>query len=71
MMPVVIGLVVGSLAAAFATRLLATILFGIKPDDPGTFAAIALLFLLFALLGCVIPARRAVKVNPMIALRTE
>jgi predicted permease len=71
MTPVLIGLVVGSLAAAFATRLLATILFGIKPDDPGTFAAIGLLFLFVALLGCVIPARRAVKVNPMTALRTE
>lgn len=71
MVPVVTGLVLGSLAAAFATRALAKILFGIKPDDPVTFVAIALVFLVVALIGCVIPARRAVKVDPMIALRTE
>ncbi len=71
MVPVVTGLVLGSLAAAFATRALAKILFGIKPDDPVTFVAIALVFLVVALVGCVIPARRAVKVDPMIALRTE
>jgi putative ABC transport system permease protein len=71
MLPVLTGLVLGSLAAAFATRALAKMLFGIKPDDPGTFIAIAILFLLVALVGCVIPARRAAKVDPMIALRTE
>jgi predicted permease len=71
MLPVLTGLALGSLAAAFATRALAKILFGIKPDDPSTFIAIAIMFLLVALVGCVIPARRAAKVDPMIALRTE
>jgi putative ABC transport system permease protein len=71
MIPVLTGVGLGSLAAAFTTRALAKMLFGIKPDDPGTFVAIAILFLIVALLGCVIPARRAVKVDPMIALRTE
>src|ERR1700722_2296948 len=71
MIPVLTGLALGSLAAAFATRALAKMLFGIKPDDPGTFIAIAIVFLVVALVGCVIPARRAVKVDPMIALRTE
>jgi predicted permease len=71
MIPVLTGLVLGSLAAAFATRALARMLFGIKPDDPGTFVAIAIVFLFVALVGCLIPARRAVKVDPMIALRTE
>jgi predicted permease len=71
MLPVLTGLILGSLAAAFATRALAKMLFGIKPDDPETFIAIAIVFLFVALVGCVIPARRAVKVDPMIALRTE
>jgi predicted permease len=71
MIPVLTGLALGSLAAAFATRVLAKMLFGIEPDDPGTFVAIALAFLAVALLGCFIPARRAAKVDPMIALRTE
>jgi putative ABC transport system permease protein len=71
LLPVLIGLAVGSLAAAFATRLLATMLFGIKPGDPSTFVAIAVLLLTVAVLGCLIPARRAARVDPMIALRTE
>jgi predicted permease len=71
MLPVLTGLVLGALVAAFTTHALAKMLFGIKPDDPITFIAIAALFLLVAFLGCVIPARRAVKVDPMIALRTE
>jgi predicted permease len=71
MIPVLAGLVLGSLAAVFATRALTTMLFGIKPGDPGTFIAIALAFLAVALVGCVLPARRAAKVDPMIALRNE
>jgi len=71
MLPVLTGLILGALVAAFTTHALAKLLFGIKPDDPITFIAIAALFLLVAFLGCVIPARRAVKVDPMIALRTE
>jgi predicted permease len=71
MVPVLTGLVFGSVAAAFATRALAKMLFGIKPDDPATFVAIAIVFLVVAFVGCIIPARRAAKVDPMIALRTE
>jgi predicted lysophospholipase L1 biosynthesis ABC-type transport system permease subunit len=71
MIPVLTGLVFGSVAAAFATRALAKMLFGIKPDDPATFVAIAIVFLVVAFVGCIIPARRAAKVDPMIALRTE
>ena len=69
--PVLIGLGAGLLAAAFATRVLASMLFGIKPDDPTTFIAIAILLLVVAVLGCLIPARRAAMVDPMIVLRTE
>jgi ABC-type antimicrobial peptide transport system permease subunit len=65
------GLGLGSLVAAFATRALVKLLFEIKPDDPVTFIAIAIVFLVVALVGCVIPARRAARVDPMIALRTE
>jgi predicted permease len=71
MTPVLMGLALGSLVAAFATRALVKLLFEIKPDDPVTFIAIAIVFLVVALVGCVIPARRAAKVDPMIALRTE
>jgi putative ABC transport system permease protein len=71
MIPVLTGLGLGSLVAAFATRALEKLLFEIKPGDPVTFSAIAVVFLAVALVGCVIPARRAAKVDPMIALRTE
>ena len=66
-----IGLLVG-LAAAFAgTRVLADLFYGVKPSDPITYAAVATLLLAVALLACWIPARRATRVSPVIALRFE
>lgn len=66
-----VGLAVGAVAAVFATRVLANLLFAVGPNDRLTFVGIAALLLLVALIGCLIPARRAVRVDPMKALRTE
>jgi putative ABC transport system permease protein len=66
-----LGVAFGIGAALAITRLLARLLFGIRPTDPLTFAAVAALLAFSALLACFIPARRAIRVDPIVALRYE
>jgi len=66
-----IGIVVGIASSLVLTRAIQSLLFGVTPTDPLTFAAVVLLLLAAALLACYIPARRAAKVDPMVALRYE
>jgi predicted permease len=65
------GVTIGLIASLGLTRLMSSMLFGITPTDPLTFAAVALLLSAIALLACYVPARRAMSVDPTVALRYE
>jgi putative ABC transport system permease protein len=65
------GLAVGILAAVALTRLIAGLLYGVEPNDPATFASAAILVLAAALGACLVPARNAMRTDPMEAIRTD
>jgi predicted permease len=66
-----IGVAVGLALALVMTRLMTTLLFGIMPNDAATFAAVSVFLVLIAVVACYVPARRATKVDPLVALRYE
>jgi len=66
-----IGMAIGFMLALALTRLMASILFGVSPTDPATFVAVFLVLASIAMLACYLPARRATRVDPMVALRYE
>lgn len=66
-----IGIVAGMAAAFAATRSMTSLLYGIAPNDTATFTGVAILFAVVAVAACYLPARRAMKVDPMVALRYE
>ena len=67
----VIGVAIGLASAAVLTRVMSTMLFGVAATDRTTFIAVSLVVVIVALLACYIPARRATKVDPLVALRYE
>jgi ABC-type antimicrobial peptide transport system permease subunit len=67
----IIGAAAGFVCALIVSHLMAGLLYGVRPTDPVTFAAVALLLIGVAALACYIPARRAIRVDPLVALRYQ
>jgi len=71
MLPVVIGLSLGLAASLAVNRILQSQLVGVSPDDPVTIAGAALVLIVVTLLSCQVPARQAMNVDPVVALRHD
>jgi len=69
--PLVPGLVIGLLLALGVTKVLRSLLMGVSPNDPAVFAGTVMVLLAAAVIGCVVPTRRAMRVDPIVALRYE
>jgi len=68
---VLVGLAAGTFAAVSLKKIVESRLFGVKATDPLTFVAMSVLLMIVALAACLIPARRAARIDPMMALRNE
>ncbi len=66
-----LGVAIGIAAALILTPLMRSFLYGVRPADPITFAGVSLLLVAIALAACYVPARRAMRLNPTVALRYE
>jgi putative ABC transport system permease protein len=71
MQPALLGIVLGAIGAWWLSRYFATLLFGVKPFDILTYASVAVLLLVTALLACYLPGRRAMRIDPVVALRID
>jgi putative ABC transport system permease protein len=69
--PALVGVATGAIAAVFLTRGMTSLLYGVSATDPVTFLGVAILLVLVALAACCIPARRAMRADPLVALRFE
>jgi len=68
---VIVGVMLGTLGAVAITRVISSLLYGVTPTDPLTFGLVSFVMIVVALLACSIPARRATRVDPLVALRYE
>jgi ABC-type lipoprotein release transport system permease subunit len=64
-------MVAGMAGALMLTRLMTDLLFGVNPNDPATFVVVSALLVMTSVVACYLPARRAMRVDPMVALRYE
>jgi ABC-type antimicrobial peptide transport system permease subunit len=71
MRPIIVGIAIGMAGAVGLSHLVSSLLFDVRPVDPLTYGAVALLVAIAALLACYVPALRALRVDPVAALRQE